>query len=412
MSIYITLSELDGPSEPTEMSDEVATLLASSGLLAVAPAGNGNWQITPTGKVGCIQTGDVQVDVRPKDKVGLSRLLFLLGYARDPGFKPGDVDGVEDMELLPALAESLCRHVRRALGLGPIQGYVSLEDSLYTVRGRIRISDQLARRPGMLMPLEAVFDEYTVDIAENRILLAALRRMLGVPRLGDDVGGRLRHLIAKLDGVSALRPGSALPVWQSTRLNQRYHPALRFAEIVLRNCSAEAGEGDIRVASFMVNMATVFEDFVATALREAMAGFAGMSSAQYETYMDELEPDGPGNRVLMKADLVHAVDAVPAIVFDAKYKAATPWGQYPNADHYQMLAYCTALSVKRAWLVYAGPGEMETRHVRFTDKEISIFPLDLSRSPQELLERVGDLAAEAWRVFCKSERIAVEDVAH
>jgi 5-methylcytosine-specific restriction enzyme subunit McrC len=40
-------------------------------------------------------------------------------------------------------------------------------------------------------------------------------------------------------------------------------------------------------------------------------------------------------------------------VADAKYKLEYSAGRYPNADHYQMLAYCTALEVPIAWLVYA-----------------------------------------------------------
>jgi 5-methylcytosine-specific restriction enzyme subunit McrC len=32
--------------------------------------------------VGAARIGDLQVQVTPKEKVGLSRLLFLLGYSR------------------------------------------------------------------------------------------------------------------------------------------------------------------------------------------------------------------------------------------------------------------------------------------------------------------------------------------
>ena len=47
----------------------------------------------------------------------------------------------------------------------------------------------------------------------------------------------------------------------------------------------------------------------------------------------------------MAVDAVHTVHSRPLLVFDAKYKAASATGTYPNADHYQMLAYCTALGV-------------------------------------------------------------------
>lgn len=58
-------------------------------------------------------------------------------------------------------------------------------------------------------------------------------------------------------------------------MNTRYHAALRLAEVILRNASAEAGDGKQHSASFVVDMSKVFEDFVGTALREAMAAYPG-----------------------------------------------------------------------------------------------------------------------------------------
>ena len=99
------------------------------------------------------------------------------------------------------------------------------------------MSDQISRRPGLLIPLEVSFDEFTADTAENRILRTALRRMLSVPRLSDSAQRRLAHLDGRLDGVTVLRFGAPLPRWVPTRLNERYQPALCLAEIVLRNVS-------------------------------------------------------------------------------------------------------------------------------------------------------------------------------
>ncbi|WP_308190776.1 McrC family protein [Arthrobacter hankyongi] len=251
----------------------------------------------------------------------------------------------------------------------------------------------MTRRPGMLLPLEVSYDEFTIDIPENRILRAALRRMLQLPRLSSTVRGRLAHLDSKLDGVTLLRAGAPLPVWNESRANVHYVPALRLAELILRNMSAEAGLGPQRVASFVVNMAAVFEDFVTTALKEALAAVPGRTEAQYECFLDE--PDGTRlPRVRMFADVVHLIDRKPVAVFDAKYKASS-WSGYPNADQYQMLAYCTALDVPRAWLVYADAGPVRVRKVRNSEVEIVEFPLDLSRRPGELLVRISQLARQS-----------------
>lgn len=395
----IVLDELQSSADAVELDPEVAATLRDTGLVTVLPAHGGLWTVLPAGTVGAVQVGNLLVEVTPKQKVGLSRLLFLLGYAANPGFRPDDVAGVEDTDLFAALGESLARQGLRALERGALNGYVHVEDALRTVRGRIRVGDQMTRRPGMLLPLEVAYDDFTVDVAENRILRAAIRLMMQVPRLSHDVRWKLAHLDSKLDGVSELRFGAPLPSWTASRLNEHYVPALRLAEIILGNMSAEAGIGRHSVASFVVNMATVFEDFVTTSLREAFEGYPGETSGQYETFLDELELGQTGNRVRMAVDIVHSVRGVPAMVFDAKYKAASPSGAYPNADHYQMLAYCTALDVSRAWLVYAGQGRPRVRRIRNTHVSVAEFPIDLSQTPDDLLATVtslADLAFSGW----------------
>ena len=391
----ITLDELDRTGQEVDLSEEAAAALSATGLVEVRPALRGRWLLLPAGKVGAVRIDDLQVQVTPKERVGLTRLLFLLGYAQDPGFRPEDVAAVDQPELWPALAESLARLAERATGGGVLQGYVTVEDALRSVRGRIRIGDQIARRPGFMVPVEVTYDELTVDIPENQILRTAVRRMLGVSGLSNSAAGRLAHIDGRLAEVSILRHGQPIPSWQPTRLNQRYHAALRLSELILKNLSAEAGEGNVQVAAFVVNMAKVFEDFVGTALREALRRYPGVTRLQYPDHLDE-RVRGEAAGIPMRVDIVHSVGGRPRLVFDAKYKAAGPGDTYPNADHYQMLAYSTALRVPTAWLVYAGGGRPKVRKIRYTDVEVVEYPLDLRAELLHLLEQIDLLARRAW----------------
>ena len=391
----ITLDELDRTGQEVDLSEEAAAALSATGLVEVRPALRGRWLLLPAGKVGAVRIDDLQVQVTPKERVGLTRLLFLLGYAQDPGFRPEDVVAVDQPELWPALAESLARLAERATGGGVLQGYVTVEDALRSVRGRIRIGDQIAHRPGFMVPVEVTYDEFTVDIPENQILRTAVRRMLGVSGLSNSAAGRLAHIDGRLAEVSILRHGQPIPSWQPTRLNQRYHAALRLSELILKNLSAEAGEGNVQVAAFVVNMAKVFEDFVGTALREALRRYPGVTRLQYPDHLDE-RVRGEAAGIPMRVDIVHSVGGRPRLVFDAKYKAAGPGDTYPNADHYQMLAYSTALRVPTAWLVYAGGGRPKVRKIRYTDVEVVEYPLDLRAELLHLLEQIDLLARRAW----------------
>ncbi|MBT2533071.1 restriction endonuclease [Arthrobacter sp. ISL-48] len=371
-----------------------AAFLNSSGLAKASPIGMGLHRIEPVGKVGSVRTASVQLDVRPKDRLGLSRLLFLLSYAGNQGFRPDSVAAVEERELWSALAESLAQLAERALGRGVMQGYLNVDESLRTVKGRIRISDQISRRPGMLVPLEVSYDEFTEDIAENRILRAALERMSQVPRVRPEVLSRLRQLRGKLDAVTRLPAGAPLPPWKASRMNVRYQPVLRLAELILRNASAEAGDGRQQTASFVVDMAQVFQDFVGSALREAMAAYPGELRLRYNAILSEAVRDS--DRLSVRPDAVHLLGGRPVVVYNTKYKAASDLGASLTADHYQILAHCTALRVPTAWLVYAGAGEVKLRRILNTDIDIVEFPLDLSRPPAEILAAVADLAGQSW----------------
>jgi len=249
------------------------------------------------------------------------------------------------------------------------------------------------------MPLEVTYDEFTTDIAENQILRTALRRILAVPRLSAQTRAELAHLDGRLDGVRLFRPGEQPPPWRRTRLNERYHPALRLAELVLRNASAEAGRGGVRVAAFVVPMWQAFENFVVTALAESLRRYPGrtQTSPQFASCLDDPQPGHERGVITISLDAVHLVQGVPRLIFDAKYKAENPHGRYPNADHYQVLAYCTALSVPVAWLVYAQGSRSQTaRAVKNTGIRIVEYSLDLRAEPRDLLRQVDELASSAW----------------
>lgn len=387
----VDLDELDHTGALRWLDDDQVAALTATGLVALRPEGGGVWRITPCGKVGAVRIDDLDVQVRPK--VGIARLLFLLGYAADPGFRPEDVDGVAEPDLWPALGHALARQVQRALAPGVLQGYTSIDASLPLVRGRMRIADQLARRPGALLPVEVRFDEYAADIPENRVIRAALRRMAAVPRLSKALRSQLVHLDGRLDGVAVIPAGTPPPAYRITRLNDRYAPALRLAQLVLRYQSAESGPGGVTVAAYVVTMAKVFEDFVTTALREALAAHPGHTHPQYPTHLDT------DSSIPIRPDVVHLVDGRPSAVFDAKYKLAESTSGYPNADAYQMLAYCTALGLSTGWLVYAhGTSPAGRRRVRNTAIDLVSYPLDLSASPAAILGSIEGLAIVAAEV--------------
>ncbi|WP_259347446.1 McrC family protein [Gordonia amicalis] len=347
----------------------------------------GVFELSAGRKIGAVTIGKRQLVVRPKIR-DLNRLVFLLGYSLHRDLWRDDrVHLARADDLLPALAEAFGRFASRATEQGLLQGYRTISDDLPVLRGRILAGEQMTRNHGLPVPLAVEYDEFTVDIAENQILLSAVLRLLTVDRVPTQTRQRLQRLRRALVDVTPLQRGTPIPSWQPTRLNTRYHDALHLAEIVLSAQSFEHHAGDLRVSGFMFDMWRIFEDFVCTSLGEALARHGGRYATQYSVHLDLADA------VRMRPDLVWTETSgrVRAVI-DAKYKAERPEG-FPDADLYQLFAYCTVLDLKDGHLVYAKGNEMTRTHViRESGIALHCHTLDLGLSPPELLAQVESLA--------------------
>ena len=150
----------------------------------------------------------------------------------------------EKYALPDALALALAFHARRAFSSGLLHGYLSEEEALQTVRGRIRIDEQLRRRFDRPLPVEVQYDEFTADILANRLVKAAANR-LGQMRLRSREARRdLGWVAGILDDVSLqeFHPGN-VPAVAFDRLNEHYRRVVELSRLILRLGAFESGRG-------------------------------------------------------------------------------------------------------------------------------------------------------------------------
>jgi 5-methylcytosine-specific restriction enzyme subunit McrC len=373
------------------LSIEQARAIELSGIADVTPTSQADqWRVRPGSKVGIVVGDGWEVRVRPR--IPIPRLVFLLAYARDPRgwrntvtrFDPAD-------ELFSAIASGFSHHVAYALERGALRGYVRRDERRHDIRGRIRFSDHLARGGGLPLPVEVSYDDFTADILENRMLLTAATLVLRLPRIPLAARMRLRRVRAVLDEVAPLTSWRGLEAPTTTRLNVRYAPALALAELILAGSSLGTEHGEKSSTSFVFDMNKVFEEFVSTALAEALGSHTGDLREQVaDRSLDE------GGRLTLKPDLSWWYGNRCLSILDAKYKEIDE-GLMKHADAYQMLAYCTAFGIKRGYLVYAkdSGAEAASHLVRNADIEIVVETLDVGKHPDALL---SDVAALAGRV--------------
>ncbi len=380
------------PAQAVELSAREANALNNLGIAVVTPRlGDGLFDVAAGTKIGAVTVGDRQVVVRPKI-TDINRLIFMLGYARNPQVWRDDPIGAEsDDDLLPAIAEAFVRIASRAVERGLLQGYRTVQEPLPVLRGRMLAGEQMSRRFGFPVPIAVEYDDFTVDIAENQLLAMATLRLLKVPRISVSARLGLQRLRHTLIEVTVPPRGAPKPRWQPSRLNSRYQGALQLAEIIISAESFENLLGDLRVTGLLFDMCVIFEDFVTAAMSESLNRFGWHCESQAPLHLDEQRT------VRIRPDLLCRSGRSSVAVIDAKYKAEKPAG-FPNADLYQMLAYCTVLGLSDGYLIYAKGNEQGRVHtVQNAGITIHCKALDLGLKPAALLKQVDQLSRAVVR---------------
>lgn len=370
-----------------------AGALAETGAVGVAMDLRGRTQLTSTSYVGVVRAGEVELRVTPKLKI--HRLLWLIGYASDPkGWRDEQqVDLQEIDDLVAAMAVSFVAASTGALAQGLLRGYQIIEEASATLRGRLRESDQVRRRRSVALPLEVRYDDYTVDIPENQLLLSAALRLRHLSLLPPNTRAALHRLIALMGEVTPLIPGQQLPTTRFDQLNRHYRPAILLARLILAGKSLEQPPGATTAAGFLFDLNLVFEQWLSAALREALLPYGGYLRGQWPGHLDV------GKSISLRPDMVWERGGKPAGVVDAKYKSLHPEGVGPNPDLYQMLAYCTVLGLRAGHLVYAAGEQTPGRCVVINTKTaISTWAMHLDKPVTELMGEVNQLATTLSRL--------------
>jgi 5-methylcytosine-specific restriction enzyme subunit McrC len=387
--LSLTEYQTSGPFPLTQEERDAIRELVPSLTVQPAAGTSDEFLLTPAATIGAVWMDSLSVEIRPK--LPIDRVMFLISYVLDPkqwrslGFHFDRADSLVD-----AIIPGFVRHLRRAFRRGLLQGYRNEEDSLPTVRGRIRFGDQIRGRLGLMPPLEVAYDEYTEDVLENRLLKAAIARLANRRIRSAAIRQELREFDAALAQVElqSFEPRN-LPRVPFTRLNAHYESAIAIAKLILQAASLELRRGRYQGAAFLVDMNQVFESFVVTALREAL----GLSERAFPSnargrnlYLDA------AYQIRLEPDLSWWLDGKCVFIGDVKYKSVSDSG-VKHGDLYQLLAYTMAADVPAGVLVYAeGEGTPHVHRIPTVQKQLEVVSMHLDGSPAQVLSQITELA--------------------
>lgn len=370
-----------------DLTHSQADALQQSGFVSVTPAPANRWRVTASSYVGSLVVDRVELLIRPK--ISPENLFLLL----EPGLPPNAwrneaFDYGSSSDLLPSVIAFFARTVETTLGRGVLRSYQARQETLVALRGRLDIPGQF-KQAGVLTPVACRYDEFSEDILENRVLRAAIRLALRVPRIDPGERQRLMRQLSALEAVSdVVVHVETVDSIQFTRLNQHYAPALGLARLLLANLTLTDAHGSTSASSFMVNMNDLFERFVTERLRRALRG-------RLDVINEPTVHLGLGRQVSMQPDLeFRDSNNAARYVGDIKYKLTTD-ARGKSSDYYQLLAYTTAMDLPEGMLIYCrrlGDQTHRTVTVRNAGKRLALRSVDLTGSPEQVEAEIVNLA--------------------
>ncbi len=366
-----------------ELGADAVRALANAKQFEIAPDRevSGRWRLSATRYVGVATISGHTIRVAPK--IPVHRLFELLTHTMQlVEWRADAADWEVSNDLVSVIAASFLDNAERALRGGMLQGYVTVDEDLYSVRGRIDFG-RLSGRPRELpVPVAVTYDDYTTDVLENQLLAGAGSVLLRLGTLTPALTRRLRRLEFQLVDITPTRPSASPAEVRWTRLNDRYRSAVALARLILQSTAFDfEGEGSSRGSTLLVNMDRVFEDVVGRGIDRALVPMGFSVDLQHRAHLDHEK------RIDIRPDVVVSSGTDVVAVADLKNKRT---GTISPNDVYQAVGYATRFRLTEVSLVYPEPPPYE--EVLVGDVRVRLLCVDISLPPAQRQHAVMHVA--------------------
>jgi 5-methylcytosine-specific restriction enzyme subunit McrC len=315
----------------------------------------GQRAIQVTSFVGVIRSPDgYQIEVLPKvgkltEGEDVQARQLLIEMLRCLGsFRHIETDSAKlaatRMPLFEVFIEAFLGSVEQIVKRGLRSDYSAKQDNLFALRGKLQMAEHLRKNICRRDRFFTEFDDFSPDRAENRLLHAALRKVM--PWTRSQTNQRLARELCFVfaDVPISERPSVDLLRVRLDRGMARYSDALAWARLILEHDSPLTGTGRHRSPSLLFPMEAVFEAFVAKHLKRQLSPSFNLKS-QMKTFslVSHLEK----NWFRLKPDFLVKASDSNCLVLDAKWKLldvkkksnGTAKYGLSQADFYQLYAY-------------------------------------------------------------------------
>jgi 5-methylcytosine-specific restriction enzyme subunit McrC len=258
-------------------------------------------------------------------------------------FLPGLVHVTTLPEIYTRLARLLAQRILARFQRGLYRAYLPIQETAPYVRGRIHTATLAQTLPAAT--IKSSYHQLTTDVAENRILTWTLYTVLRSGLCFGETLTLVQRAYRLLASQTTLTPMTVESCRGRvyTRLNQDYAPLHALCAFFLDQSGPGHTVGDQTMIPFLVDMARLYEQFVAAWLKQRLAASHRVATQVHTPVSGDLH---------FTIDLVISAGRQRWVV-DTKYKVPTAGPD--TADVAQVLAYAQVQGAQEAVLVYPAP---------------------------------------------------------
>lgn len=333
------------------------------------------WQLRADHYVGTLVLDDLHITILPKTPV--TNLFYMLTYAYQlPQFRKEETLVTIGDDIFEFIVRIFLNQTQMLLRQGIYRSYVEQDDAQPYLRGRLLLADHLRHHTVHVGRLVQRTNEHTSDVQENQILKYTLWLLTQLDYRQPTLVGMLRRAYTMFGEVSHVVSTAAdCRRIHFTRLNERYHPPIQLAALLLRHLSLESGRGHERFFSYLFDMNLLFEQFVGRYLQEAFHYHPTISIALQEKIWLDAERQETGI-----PDIVMKQNDQTLCVLDTKYKQFN--GSPDPRDRDQMWVYSQRLRAKAGILIYPN-AQAQRYHATYEDIPLYVKSFALTGSLHE-----------------------------
>ena len=342
--------------------------------------------------VGIIKINNLIIEILPK--ISLSNdiikdreiLVFMLSKCNKLSVDINELlnSNILNNSLLDILAKVFSKKLLNELQKGLYREYVSKEEALSTIKGKILISKSIKENTINKNKMNCKYDEFTEDNLFNAILKRAISVILFSIK-NDDVKKELNIINNVLNDISDIYiPNNIILNYKLNRMNNRFLECFTLAKLILLNSSMDKSLGKENGFSILFEMNYLYEEYIGVLLKEVFNDTNISINTQEKSRYLLWNTLKERNEIALKPDIVIYKDNKPKVIIDTKWKRSSIDNRetYSQSDIYQMYAYITTYTeCEECILLY--PREENISHSEWKlnqnigDKRISISEISL-----------------------------------